>query len=99
VSWFGHRAAAAAAAAPALPPTCGAEDERTYPWGEDANYMPCAVERCTDPTGPATGTTRVIRGCAFAGEPPAGAGRVVDRDSEPPDNAWDYLGFRCALML
>jgi formylglycine-generating enzyme required for sulfatase activity len=122
------------------PETCGPEDERTYPWGDDAptceraNLFGCGGDRqpvgshpagdspygvhdacgnaaewvsdwfawsygacpdpCTDPRGPETGVTRVLRGGAYD-DAPADA-RTAARDELIPGIAADAVGFRCA---
>jgi formylglycine-generating enzyme required for sulfatase activity len=48
----------------------------------------------TDPTGPATGTQRVIRGGAWY--PGAAYVRCSDRDDVPPANTDIVIGFRVA---
>jgi len=48
----------------------------------------------TDPTGPATGANRVVRGGSW--NTPASRCRSAARSSEPPDTRRDDLGFRIA---
>jgi len=48
-----------------------------------------------NPRGPASGTTRVIRGGAFFGD--AGAVRTVVRASLNPNETFEAVGFRCAV--
>jgi formylglycine-generating enzyme required for sulfatase activity len=47
-----------------------------------------------NPTGPATGTHRMHRGCSW-GDNPNGC-EVYHRNMWPPDYAWWLTGFRCA---
>jgi len=47
-----------------------------------------------DPTGPATGTQKLIKGCSWYS--PAAYCRGAARGSVDPITAFDYLGFRCA---
>ncbi|NMC70569.1 MAG: formylglycine-generating enzyme family protein [Myxococcales bacterium] len=124
-----------------LPPDCGFEDERIYPWGNEepscdrANFSTCGSSTaavgthpagagpygtedqagnvaewtadwydaaayqtcaggCANPTGPAGGTWRVVRGGGF------GIGafgvRVADRFALDPTAEGESVGFRCA---
>jgi formylglycine-generating enzyme required for sulfatase activity len=50
----------------------------------------------TDPTGPATGTTHVIRGGSWAG--PAEQARVSYRFQMPPSSGTATIGFRCVRV-
>jgi len=55
-------------------------------WFDPTYYSSSEVD---DPTGPATGTERVLRGGSFAR-----VGTPVDRFSAPPDSASSDVGFR-----
>jgi eukaryotic-like serine/threonine-protein kinase len=46
-----------------------------------------------NPTGPSSGTSRVLRGGAFYSS--GGAIRAPDRSESDPNSEWDYRGFRC----
>jgi formylglycine-generating enzyme required for sulfatase activity len=48
----------------------------------------------TDPTGPTTGSSRVLRGGSWVSN--TGNVRGSDRDNDRPVNAGDYIGFRAA---
>ena len=52
------------------------------------------TEEQTDPTGPATGQYRVVRGGHWAQK--VSFIRAASRESAPPDRAWDSNGFRIA---
>ena len=47
-----------------------------------------------NPTGPATGFAKVVRGGSFMSG--AWSVRVTDRESLPPGNPRDTVGFRCS---
>ena len=50
-----------------------------------------------DPTGPATGTTRIIRGGDFIHESVTSAS--AGRSALPPDSGWPFSGFRVVLPV
>jgi formylglycine-generating enzyme len=56
-----------------------------------------AVSPASDPTGPATGTTRVRRGGAYAGGD--AALETFERTSTGGNQAKPNIGFRCARSL
>jgi len=51
-----------------------------------------------NPTGPTTGSTRVLRGGSWCDEDPV-VFRAVSRDNREPDNKERYIGFRCVFHL
>ncbi len=59
----------------------------------DANYY--AMADATDPTGPTTGATRVLRGGSWLSL--GGDCRSAARDFEPEDAALQFVGFRPAV--
>lgn len=60
-------------------------------WYDSAYY---ASGPTTDPTGPTTGTGRICRGGYF-GNSPLNI-RAARRGNYPPDETYEFLGFRCA---
>ncbi len=67
-----------------------------WQWVQDwfgADYYRNAPER--NPRGPASGKYRVVRGGSWAGVNPS-VFRAADRGWFHPDDAYFYLGFRCA---
>ena len=64
-----------------------------YEWCQDwyGEYSPGSV---TDPTGPSSGSRRVVRGGSWSAY--AGLCRSADHDRETPGLGCDYLGFRLA---
>lgn len=63
-----------------------------YEWVNDWNGYYGPENR--NPTGPATGFAKVVRGGSFMSG--AWSVRVTNRESLPPGNARDTVGFRCA---
>ena len=61
-------------------------------------YAPYTADASTDPTGPATGTERVIRGGAWNGGYPAWV-RPTFRYKDIPTKKSYGIGFRCAKNL
>ena len=57
-------------------------------------YAPYGLDPVTDPTGPAMGTTRVVRGGSY-GDDDANL-RVSNRSANAPRNRNFNIGFRCA---
>lgn len=64
-----------------------------YEWCADW-YAPYAAEPATDPTGPATGSSRVFRGGSWGSG--ARVVRAADRFADVPGDRDGYLGFRLA---
>jgi len=66
-----------------------------WEWVEDwfGGYPSGAV---TDPTGPATGSDRVMRGGSW--DFTAGRARSAFRNSDAPGDRYHYLGFRLVRM-
>ncbi|HUY36001.1 MAG TPA: SUMF1/EgtB/PvdO family nonheme iron enzyme, partial [Pirellulales bacterium] len=58
-------------------------------WDWQADYP---AETVSDPTGPAAGSARVVRGGAFSGS--ASNCRCAYRRADPPMYRYDNLGFR-----
>jgi formylglycine-generating enzyme required for sulfatase activity len=50
-----------------------------------------------NPTGPLSGTEKILRGCNWYFQPAYCRGAA--RPSAPPDTRYDYLGFRCASSV
>ena len=75
---------------------CGAQDMagNVWQWCGDwyGSYSATAV---TNPTGPAAGTSRVLRGGSWYGN---GDNRGADRGSGSPDNYGGNIGFRCVSL-
>jgi formylglycine-generating enzyme required for sulfatase activity len=63
-------------------------------WHEDRTYAAGAGEPAADPTGPATGVQRVVRGGAWADE--ASFLRLSRRYFDKPATHKVFIGFRCA---
>jgi formylglycine-generating enzyme required for sulfatase activity len=68
--------------------------EWTGDWYDGGYY---AVSPLRDPTGPAQGTERVVRGGCWSNGP--GLIRSANRSSEKPTSRLDVLGFRVAVGL
>jgi formylglycine-generating enzyme required for sulfatase activity len=64
-----------------------------YEWCWDWYGTPYGQPTTTNPTGPATGSNRVLRGGSW--DSYARVARCADRDVSTPSLADDYLGFRC----
>jgi formylglycine-generating enzyme required for sulfatase activity len=60
-------------------------------------YGDYQAEVVTDPTGPATGSRRINRGCSWLDITPAETCRSAVRSSDWPDNPSFYIGFRLAF--
>jgi formylglycine-generating enzyme required for sulfatase activity len=56
-----------------------------------------SIDTATDPTGPAAGRVRVVRGGSFGDDPVSL--RVSNRTPNPPDRTNVNVGFRCARDL
>lgn len=85
-----HEAAAKLANSYGLYDTLGNVWEWVSDW-YDPNYYPSAAPQ--DPTGPAAGQGKVLRGGAWIVDPKLL--RVSDRYSNKPGARSDYFGFRC----
>jgi formylglycine-generating enzyme required for sulfatase activity len=59
-------------------------------------YGPYPDAAATDPTGPAAGTSRVMRGGSWSVPPQAS--RVAYRGSQAPDKGTDFIGFRLVAV-
>ena len=71
--------------------------EWTADWYDPIAYRKSPAE---NPTGPASGTTRVARGGSWFCSPNyCGAYSTHYRGSSPPDHAFNNVGFRCAQDL
>jgi len=68
--------------------------EWTYDWFGSSSY---SKEPQVDPTGPATGTHRTMRGGGFACY--LEETRIAERHHKAPDNEAIYVGFRCAKSM
>ncbi|MBR5117526.1 MAG: SUMF1/EgtB/PvdO family nonheme iron enzyme [Muribaculaceae bacterium] len=65
-----------------------------YEWCQDW-YGSYSAEAQTNPTGPASGSSRVLRGGAWSSD--ASDCRVSNRISKAPDNSNNFFGLRLAL--
>ncbi len=72
----------------------GSFEGGVWEWVQDW-YAPFGPEAQRDPTGPATGTERVIRGGAF--DSPLRLCRSANRFSYPPDTSLPNVGFRIVM--
>jgi formylglycine-generating enzyme len=61
-------------------------------WYDDDYYERSPID---NPTGPDSGSDRVMRGGSWANN--ARLSRSAVRHNGPPDYTWNYIGFRCAL--
>jgi formylglycine-generating enzyme required for sulfatase activity len=92
----GYNRTAPASAFPDEMSWCGAlgmggnVSEWTADW-----FAPFSPEASTNPTGPASGENKMIKGCSWF-SPPAYC-RGSARPSVPLETRFDYLGFRCAM--
>ncbi|MGA9777694.1 MAG: formylglycine-generating enzyme family protein [Limisphaerales bacterium] len=68
-----------------------------FEWCWDWYGTPYGQPTNTNPTGPATGSFRMLRGGSWNG--PAGDARCAFRGSSDPDYAYDFFGFRCVRGL
>jgi formylglycine-generating enzyme required for sulfatase activity len=77
---------------------CGALDMsgNISEWVADwsGNYSTASV---SNPTGPPTGTEKILRGCNWYFQPAYCRGAA--RPFVSPDTRYDYLGFRCATSI
>lgn len=67
-----------------------------WEWVGDWYETGYAAGAAEDPSGPATGSERVIRSGSWDDLWAAKAMRTVARSSNPPDTSGGHLGFRCA---
>ena len=68
-----------------------------WEWCADWFSAETPLHETTDPTGPATGATRVMRGGSYlCHDSYCHRYRVAARTSSPPDSGAGNLGFRCA---
>ena len=74
---------------------CGNVDEWCYDWFDSYGVEPIAPQ--TNPTGPETGTRRVVRGGNFITTSP-GIMRVYYRQQQNPDARGNVRGLRLALQ-
>jgi formylglycine-generating enzyme required for sulfatase activity len=56
-----------------------------------------STEEASNPTGPSSGTEKMVKGCSWF-SPPAYC-RGAARPSIDPNTRFDYLGFRCAVSI
>jgi sulfatase modifying factor 1 len=68
-----------------------------WEWCWDWYGTPYGQPGTTNPTGPASGSGRVLRGGSWNGS--AGNARCANRLNDYPDYAYDDLGFRCVRGL
>jgi formylglycine-generating enzyme required for sulfatase activity len=70
---------------------CGNVWEWCYDWYSSTYY---SSSPSTDPTGPASGTARVLRGGSWNSTP--SDCRAAERANRAPSDRYDTMGFRCA---
>ncbi len=66
-----------------------------FEWCWDWYGTPYGQPTTTNPTGPTSGSGRVLRGSAFSGD--AGGARCADRYNDGPDGVINGFGFRSVL--
>ncbi len=95
IAWYQGNNSGTQPVAGKLPNALGLYDTlgNVWEWCQD-RYGPYSSGSVTNPTGPATGSFRLLRGGAWAhGE---GGCRASQRNSLQPDNSNLYFGFRAA---
>jgi len=93
--WDGHADTAPVGSYPDGASWCGALDLAGNVWEWMADYFgEYSSERQVNPTGPASGSLRVLRGDAADGT--RSVSRNTARHGMSPSRTYEYTGFRCA---